>query len=120
MRALLRRPSTLEPQTHIRRLNVGDLELDVDNQMAYRSGKEIDLSEKEAQLLEYLMRHPNQLLTHTQLQQYLWGETEQPTSNALAAQIRLLRRKIELKGEPPLISTVYGKGYRFGMPTLNP
>ncbi|MDX2241716.1 MAG: two-component system response regulator RppA [Leptolyngbyaceae cyanobacterium bins.302] len=114
VRALLRRPSALETQP--KRLKVGDLELDGQNQLAYRAGREIDLSEKEAQLLEYLMRHPNQLLTHDQMQQHLWGDTEQPTSNALAAQIRLLRRKIEAKGEIPLISTVYGKGYRFSVP----
>lgn len=113
VRALLRRPSALEPIG--KRLKVDDLELDLDNQLAYRTGREIELSEKEAQLLEYLMRHPNQLLSHEQIYQYLWGESEQPTSNALAAQIRLLRRKIELAGEPSLISTVYGKGYRFGV-----
>jgi len=115
VRALLRRPSTLEPPA--KRLNVGDLELDTDNQLAYRAGREIELSDKEAQLLEYLMRYPNQLLTHEQIHQHLWGENTQPTSNALAAQIRLLRRKIETVGEVPLISTVYGKGYRFGLPT---
>jgi len=113
VRALLRRPSTLEALT--KRLSVGDLELDLANQLAYRAGREIELSEKEAQLLEYLMRHPNQVLTHEQIYQHLWGEESQPTSNALAAQIRLLRRKIEGKGEPALISTVYGKGYRFGI-----
>jgi OmpR-family two-component system manganese-sensing response regulator len=113
VRALLRRPVTLEPST--KRFAVGDLELDIVNQLAYRAGREIELSEKEAQLLEYLMRHPNQVLTHEQIQQHLWGEESQPTSNALAAQIRLLRRKIESPGEHPLISTVYGKGYRFGI-----
>lgn len=112
VRALLRRPSTLE--TTGKRLKVDDLELDPENQLAYRTGREIELSEKEAQLLEYLMRHPNQLLTHEQIQQHLWGDSEKPISNALAAQIRLLRRKIESEGEPSLISTVYGKGYRFG------
>lgn len=117
VRALLRRPSTLEPQ--IKRLHVGDLELDVENQMAYRAGREIELSEKEVQLLEYFMRHPNQLLTHDQIQQHLWGEAAQPTSNALAAQIRLLRRKIEVSGEVPLIGTVYGKGYRFSVPSVS-
>ncbi|MBF2025248.1 MAG: response regulator transcription factor [Oscillatoriales cyanobacterium C42_A2020_001] len=114
VRALLRRPSTLETPT--KRFTVGDLELDPNNQLAYRAGREIELSEKEAQLLEYLMRHPNQLLTHEQIHQHLWGEDTQPTSNALAAQIRLLRRKIETTGDAPLISTVYGKGYRFGVP----
>ncbi len=114
VRALLRRPSTLEPSSQ--RLKVGDLELDSTNQLAYRAGREIELSEKENRLLEYLMRHPNQLLSHEQIQSHLWGETEQPTSNALAAQMRLLRRKIETAGEPALISTVYGKGYRFAVP----
>jgi two-component system, OmpR family, manganese sensing response regulator len=115
VRALLRRPATLEPTAAPTRLRVEDLELDRDNQLAYRQGRTIDLSEKESQLLEYLMRHPGQLLTHQQIHQYLWGEVEQkPGSNVLAAQIRLLRRKIEAEGEPPLIHTVYGRGYRFG------
>jgi OmpR-family two-component system manganese-sensing response regulator len=112
VRALLRRPTTLvEPA--LRRLQVGDLELDLDNQLAYRGDREIELSDKEAQLLAYLMRSPNQLLTHEQIYQHVWGETEKPTSNTLAAQIRLLRRKIEIDQEAPLINTVYGKGYRF-------
>ncbi|SRR5579883_3164448 len=115
VRALLRRPVTLETVPLTQRLRVDDLELDLSNQLAHRHGRAIELSEKEAQLLEYLMRHPNQILTHDQIHQYLWGESvEKPTSNALAAQIRLLRRKIEANGEPPLITTVYGKGYRFG------
>lgn len=113
VRALLRRPVSIEPPAPPR-LRVEDLELDVANQQAYRSGRAIDLSEKEAQLLEYLMRHPNQLLTHEQIHHYLWGETSKPTSNALAAQIRLLRRKIEAVGETTLVHTVYGRGYRFG------
>jgi OmpR-family two-component system manganese-sensing response regulator len=115
VRALLRRPANLESVSLTPRLRVDDLELDVNNQVAYRRGRAIELSEKETQLLEYLMRSPNQLLTHEQIQAYLWGkDTEQPTSNALAAQIRLLRRKVEPAGEVPLINTVYGRGYRFG------
>jgi two-component system, OmpR family, manganese sensing response regulator len=113
VRALLRRPPQYEtPPQH---LQVGDLKLDVPSQLAYRQGREIELSEKETQLLGYLMRHPNQLLTHEQIHQFIWGNSsEKPTSNALAAQIRLLRRKIETEGEAPLINTVYGKGYRLG------
>jgi len=114
VRALLRRPAVLEPPPPTRRLQVDDLELDEANQLAYRGGRAIELSEKETQLLAYLMRTPNQLLTHDQIFQHLWGMSEKPTSNALAAQIRLLRRKIEANGEFPLIHTVYGRGYRFG------
>lgn len=114
VRALLRRSSTVESSPTSGRLKVGDLELDGENQVAYRQGRAINLSEKEIQLLSYFMRHSGQLLTHEQIYQYLWTENEQPSSNVLAALIRLLRRKIEAKGETPLIHTVYGKGYRFG------
>ena len=114
VRALLRRPSMLEatpPQTP----SVEGLEL-IENQLASRQGRLIELSEKESQLLAYLMQHPNQLLTHEQIYNHLWSEGEKPSSNVLAAQIRLLRRKIEAEGETVLIHTVYGKGYRFGTP----
>lgn len=113
VRALLRRPPTLETVTALR-LRVDDLELDLENQLAYRGMRKIELSEKESQLLAYLMRHPNQLLTHEQIYSHLWGTGEKPSSNVLAAQIRLLRRKVEVEHETPLIHTVYGKGYRFG------
>jgi OmpR-family two-component system manganese-sensing response regulator len=113
VRALLRRSANLVEQTPDR-LKVADLELDSENQLAYRSGRAIELSEKEVKLLEYFMRHPGQLLTHEEIHRYLWTEQEQPSSNVLAALIRLLRRKIEKKDETTLIHTVYGKGYRFG------
>lgn len=95
-------------------LKVEDLELDPTGQVAHRSGRAIELSEKETCLLTYLMQHPGQLLTHEQIQEFLWGGDRPPASNVLAAQIRLLRRKIEIPGSPPLIHTVYGKGYRLG------
>ena len=113
VRALLRR-STIET-IESDRLKVADLELDVENQVAYRSGKAIDLSEKEIELLTYFMQHPDRLLTHEEIYSYLWQAEEQPSSNVLAALVRLLRRKIEIKGEAQLIHTVYGKGYRFGV-----
>jgi two-component system, OmpR family, manganese sensing response regulator len=115
VRALLRRPPTLETVSPAK-LQVEDLELNLENQLAFRQGRTIELSEKESQLLAYLMRNPNQLLTHEQIYAHIWGEGEKPGSNVLAAQIRLLRRKIELSGETALIHTVYGKGYRFGVP----
>ncbi len=113
VRALLRRSANLVEQTP-GRLKVADLELDSENQLAYRSGRAIELSEKEVKLLEYFMRHPGQLLTHEEIHRHLWTDREQPSSNVLAALIRLLRRKIEKKDEITLIHTVYGKGYRFG------
>ncbi len=111
IRALLRRSP---PNTKLTYQNLEMvLELDCANQVAYCQGKSIPLSDKEAKLLAYLMRHPQQLLTHEQIQAYLWAGEEVPPSNALVAQIRLLRRKID-PSDRSLIATVYGKGYRFG------
>ncbi len=114
VRALLRRVQILDPQPTQSKLQVDDLELDLDNQLAYVNGHSIELSEKETQLLGYLMQHARQVLTHGQIQAHLWGENNPPNSNVLAALVRLLRRKIEVKGSPELIQTIYGKGYRIG------
>lgn len=114
VRALLRRPPTLETTQRSPKLQYEDLELDVANQLAYRQGAIIELSEKETQLLAYFLRHPDQVLTRSQIHQAVWADMEEPASNVLAAQMRLLRRKIEPKGTLPLIHTVYGKGYRLG------
>lgn len=111
VRALLRRAQAQSP-TSTRR-QVRDLELDCDAQIAYRGGNAIALSDKECRLLDYLMRHPGQLLTHEQLYRHLWPGEDKPSSNVLPAQMRLLRRKVESgdKNDPPLIRAVYGKGY---------
>lgn len=116
VRALLRRSTAIdEPTESHKMLKVDDLELDSQNQLAYRRGRAINLSEKETQLLEYLMTRSQQLLNHEEIYQHLWPGEDKPSSNVLAAQVRLLRRKIEAAGEAPLIHTVYGKGYRFGL-----
>ncbi|AFY43488.1 two-component system response regulator RppA [Nostoc sp. PCC 7107] len=114
VRALLRRSGLQTYETTSGRLVVADLELDCDNQVAYRQGRIIELSQKESQLLQYFMEHTGQLLTHAQIMEHLWQNEEQPSSNVIAALIRLLRRKIEVGKETTLIHTVYGKGYRFG------
>ena len=115
VRALLRRVQTTDPTPTQSKLQVDDLELDPDNRLAYISGRSIELSEKETQLLGYLMQHSGQVMTHSQIQAHLWGEHTAPSSNVLAALVRLLRRKIEVPGSPESIQTVYGKGYRIGV-----
>ena len=120
VRALLRRAASPSHETTSGRLTVADLELDIENQVAYRQGRIIELSQKESQLLQYFMENTGHLLTHAQILQNLWQQDkEQPNSNVIAALIRLLRRKIEVGKETPLIHTVYGKGYRFGTSSLN-
>ena len=122
VRALLRRQEQVVTQlpsqenlSHESRLVFEGLELDLDNQMVYRGGRAIALSDKESRLLCYLMQHPQTILTHEQIYEHLWPQGEKPGSNVLAAQMRLLRRKIETDQEPSLIHTIYGKGYRFGL-----
>jgi OmpR-family two-component system manganese-sensing response regulator len=112
VRALLRRVEVRDSQPE--RLSAAGLELDPQAQVASRNGRTIPLSEKETRLLALFLQHPGELLTHDQILDQVW-EGDRPSSNVLAAQIRLLRRKIEQSGEAPLIHTVYGKGYCFGL-----
>ncbi|MDJ0572141.1 MAG: response regulator transcription factor [Pleurocapsa sp. MO_192.B19] len=114
LRALQRRSPNLTPQ----RLQVGDLVLDyatnqVWNEDQTAAKQEITLTLKEFQLLEYFMRHPHQILTREQLLAQLWEWDTEPVSNVVAAQIRLLRRKLSQQGYEDVIETVYGLGYRF-------
>ncbi|MBW4518662.1 MAG: response regulator transcription factor [Scytolyngbya sp. HA4215-MV1] len=74
------------------------------------------LTTKEFQLLEYLMQHPNQILTRDQILDQLWEIGEEPISNVVAAQIRLLRRKLGDNNDSPLIENIYGVGYRLNAP----
>ncbi len=118
VRALIRRsqfqsPELPEPKPESSANLQTGLRLDGRNRIAYHHGRAIELSDKETQLLTLFLRSPQQVLTHDDIYQALWGNKKRPSSNAIAAQIRLLRRKIEQPSDPPLIRSVYGKGYRF-------
>ena len=110
------RVEALSPKSTLR-YGVGTLQLDLSNQVAYCKDQAIALSEKEVALLALFLGSPGQLLSHDQIYAALWPSESLPSSNVLAALVRLLRRKIELPGEPRLIHSVYGKGYRFDPPT---
>jgi OmpR-family two-component system manganese-sensing response regulator len=111
VRALLRRRES--PPSH--RLSVAGLELDPEHQVAYHQGRTITLSEKESQLLACLMQQPGEIVSHEHILETLWPAQSPPTSNVLAAQVRLLRRKLEAQGSLT-IQAVYGKGYRLISP----
>lgn len=110
LRALLRRP----PIQHDLMLRVGDLVLDTTRYWARRGERRIDLSAREWTLLEYLMRHTNQVLTRTQIAEHVWALDFYTESNVVDVYIGYLRRKVDLPGSPPLIQTVRGIGYRIG------
>jgi DNA-binding response OmpR family regulator len=114
LRALQRRSPNLEPQ----QLRVGNLLLDYASNQVWieplnGTKRQIILTLKEFQLLEYFMRHPHQILTREQLLSQLWEWGAEPVSNVVAAQIRLLRRKLAQEGIDKTIETIYGLGYRF-------
>ena len=114
MRALQRRSPQLQPS----QLQVGHLVLDYGTHQVFlqvMNGETaaIALTAKEFQTLEYFMKHPNQVVTSQQLMDQLWEVGSEPTSNVVAAQIRLLRRKLADTGCDGLIETVHGLGYRF-------
>jgi DNA-binding response OmpR family regulator len=110
LRALLRRPSQLQtPQ-----IEIGGLQLDYSTyRISFQGRPCLDLTAKEFQLLEYFMQHPQQILTHDQIKARLWEWSDETISNVVAAQVRLLRRKLESIGYGDRIETVRGVGYRF-------
>ncbi len=93
-------------------LTVGDLTLDLVRHEARRAGRVIELTAKEFALLEYLMRHPGQALTRTQIIDAVWRYDLEALSNVVDIYIHYLRDKIDSGREKPLIKTVRGMGYK--------
>ncbi|MCI0399244.1 MAG: response regulator transcription factor [Chloroflexi bacterium] len=114
VRALLRRPPLQTGNV----LEVGDLEMDTATRAVRRNGCLIDLSPREYAVLEYLMRHPNQVLTRTQIGEHVWNFDFYNESNVLDVYIGYLRRKIDRGNDMPLIHTVRGVGYRISAEEL--
>lgn len=108
IRALLRRSG--EAKTPV--LQVGDLVLDTLRREARRGDKVIELSAREYALLEFLMRHPGQVLSRTQIADHVWSYDFFTTSNVVDVYIGYLRRKIDDGFEVKLIQTVRGVGYK--------
>ena len=108
LRALTRR----EPAALGTVLQVGDLILDTTTREASRQGMSLELTSKEYALLEYLIRHPNQVLTRTMIAEHVWNYDFDNATNVIDVHIRNLRRKIDDPFLTRLIQTVRGAGYR--------
>ncbi len=106
-RALLRRAS---PHPESQTLKVDTLELDPVTRAVQRDGAPIELSPKEFALLEYMMRHPNRVLSRTVLSEHVWGEFDTLT-NVIDVYVHYLREKIDKGQQVKLIHTVRGAGY---------
>lgn len=95
-------------------LRVADLEMNLLKRTVKRGGRSIDLQPKEFLLLEYLMRHAEQVVTRTMLLEGVWNYDFDPKTNVIDVHVSNLRAKIDKGAAQPLIHTVRGAGYRLG------
>ncbi len=109
IRALMRRGRTKDTL----RLGVGDLDMDLVTRKVTRAGQNVELTAREFELLEYLMRHENQVVPRDTLARDVWKETMRgtPLNNVIDVHIARLRRKVDLEHAIKLIHTVRGVGF---------
>jgi len=112
VRALRRRSPLWQGDT----LSLEDLHLHLDTLTVERQGATVSLSSREFQLLEYFMRHPQQVLTRNQIQQAVWEWGTEPESNAITVLVRKLRQRLQAVGSADWIESIYGMGYRLTSP----
>jgi len=113
-RALLRRSDRNPPRV----LRCGDLQLDTRARVAVRAGREIALTPREVDVLEYFMLNQGHTVSREMLERDVWKQPRRLTSldNVIDVQIMRLRKKVDAEGEPSLIRTERGVGYRIGEP----
>jgi DNA-binding response OmpR family regulator len=107
VRALLRRGRP-DGETVLR---AGDLELDLLRRRAARGGEAVELTQREFEVLEYLVRHKNEPVTREMLGRDVWRDPGYALTNVVEVYVNLLRKKVEVAGRPPRIVTLRGVGY---------
>ena len=107
LRALLRR----RPPRGSAPLRVGDLSLNADTHEVVRSERSVELTQREFELLEYLMRNERIVISRQRLLDEVWGYDPFSTTNTIEVFVSNLRRKLEAEGEPRLLHTIRGAGY---------
>ena len=107
LRALLRR----RPPRGSAPLRVGDLVLNSDTHEVQRGARTIDLTQREFELLEYLMRNERIVISRQRLLDEVWGYDPFSTTNTIEVFVSNLRRKLEAEQEPRLLHTIRGAGY---------
>ena len=106
--ALLRRPQDTQEAAM---LTCRDLEMDLMRRKVTRAGREISLTPREFQILEFFLRRKNRVITRTMLLEGVWDYHFDPNTNIVDVHISKLRRQIDEGAEVPLITTVRGAGY---------
>ena len=110
LHALARRRPTPLPEV----ATVADLEVDLRAHRVRRAGREIELTAKEFALLEFFIRHAEQVVDRAAITAHVWDENHDPFTNVLEVLVRRLRRKIDDGFDVKLIHTLRGAGYRLG------
>ncbi len=108
LRALTRRAPAI---TSGGQLTIADLSMDLVRHEVRRGVRVVTLTGKEYALLEYLLRHPNQVLTRAQILDHVWGYDSDPGSSVVEIYVHYLRNKIDKGEKEPLLQTVRGVGY---------
>jgi two-component system OmpR family response regulator len=96
------------------RLEVGDLRFELGSRLVSRAGRKIDLTARETAFLEYFMRNSGRLITRRMIEDALFDRESETTSNVVDVYVSRLRAKLTARGEPQMLHTVRGAGYRFG------
>jgi DNA-binding response OmpR family regulator len=109
IRAHLRTPAQGESTV----LEASGVRLDLLSRHVRRDGRSVELTAREFELLAYLMRHPNQVLSREQILNAVWGYDFDPGTNVVEVYVGYLRRKLSLPDDPAPIETVRSVGYRF-------
>jgi DNA-binding response OmpR family regulator len=114
IRALLRRSGTTGKENTANTLTIGSITLDLDARNAYRSGTLADLTAKEFDVVEFLMRNPNRVYSREALLDTIWAYEYRSDIRTVDVHIRRLREKLEANpAEPKYIMTKWGVGYYF-------
>lgn len=109
-RAMIRR----EERSRWTTLAVADLKLDLLARTVVRCGVEIEVPQRQLDLLAFLMRHANSVVTRQMLAEHVWKDSSATWTNVIEVHINQLRKKLEFPGQPVLLHTVRGKGYLLG------
>lgn len=114
IRALLRRAAPRESKAESRTLRGGNIRLDLDSRNAYRGETAVDLTAKEFDVIEFLMRNPNRVYSREALLDTIWAYEYRSDIRTVDVHIRRLREKLEVNpAEPAHIMTKWGVGYYF-------
>ena len=114
IRALLRRSSNINQNNRSEKITHGNITIDPDTRVAYKGDEQVDLTVKEFDLIELLMRNPGRVYSRENLLNIVWGYEYQSDIRTVDVHIRRLREKLEQNpASPELIMTKWGVGYYF-------